>query len=58
MDNKAHFGIFGGRYVIETIMPALFELEETYQEAMKDKTFLDVSGDRHRSIMLKSCPSV
>lgn len=40
-DRKGHFGIFGGRYVIETLMPALFELEEVYKEAMNDKKFQD-----------------
>ena len=40
-DRKGHFGIFGGRYVIETLMPALFELEEVYKEAMSDKKFQD-----------------
>lgn len=34
-----HFGIFGGRYVPETLMPALLELEEAYKEIRFDKTF-------------------
>lgn len=34
-----HFGIFGGRYVPETLMPALLELEETYNEIRFDETF-------------------
>lgn len=34
-----HFGIFGGRYVPETLMPALLELEQTYNEIRFDKTF-------------------
>lgn len=40
-DKKGHFGIFGGRYVAETLMPALIELEETYKAARKDKAFRD-----------------
>jgi tryptophan synthase beta chain len=40
-DNKGHFGIFGGRYVAETLMPALIELEEVYRTARKDKRFRD-----------------
>ena len=40
-DKKGHFGIFGGRYVAETLMPALIELEEVYKAARKDKHFRD-----------------
>ena len=38
-DKNGHFGIFGGRYAAETLMPALIELEKAYQAAQKDKTF-------------------
>lgn len=31
-DTKGHFGIYGGRYVGETLMPALLELEAAYRE--------------------------
>ena len=34
-----HFGIFGGRYVPETLMPALLELEEAYRQIRHDETF-------------------
>ncbi|MBA3037993.1 MAG: tryptophan synthase subunit beta, partial [Desulfobacterium sp.] len=27
-DSNGHFGIYGGRYVGETLMPAILELEE------------------------------
>ncbi|HET6459565.1 MAG TPA: tryptophan synthase subunit beta [Syntrophales bacterium] len=40
-DKKGHFGLFGGRYVAETLMPALIELEETYRISRKDKRFRD-----------------
>jgi tryptophan synthase beta chain len=36
---EGHFGIFGGRYVPETLMPALLELEEAYKEIRFDKEF-------------------
>jgi tryptophan synthase beta chain len=32
-DATGHFGPFGGKYVIETLMPALAELEEAYEKA-------------------------
>ncbi len=38
-DKGGHFGIFGGRYASETLMPALIELERAYSTAKKDKTF-------------------
>ena len=38
-DAGGHFGEFGGRYVPETLMPALIELESAYREAKKDAGF-------------------
>ncbi len=40
-DSKGHFGQFGGRYVSETLMPALLELEQAYKYYKKDKKFKD-----------------
>ena len=31
-DKRGHFGQYGGKYVIETLMPALEELERLYNE--------------------------
>ncbi len=38
-DQKGHFGPYGGRYVPETLMPALLELEEAYRAAQSDPEF-------------------
>lgn len=38
-DAKGHFGIYGGRYVPETLMPALFELEKAYRKIKRDPEF-------------------
>jgi tryptophan synthase beta chain len=38
-DNSGHFGRFGGRYVSETLIPALLELEEAYNHYRNDKEF-------------------
>ncbi len=38
-DKYGHFGIFGGRYAAETLMPALIELEIADKAAQKDKAF-------------------
>jgi tryptophan synthase beta chain len=38
-DARGHFGQFGGKYVIETLMPALDSLERLYEEARYDPKF-------------------
>ncbi|CCQ91706.1 Tryptophan synthase, beta subunit [Nitrospina gracilis 3/211] len=38
-DATGHFGQFGGKYVIETLMPALTELERIYNETRQDPEF-------------------
>ncbi|WP_097091586.1 tryptophan synthase subunit beta [Novosphingobium sp. Chol11] len=38
-DASGHFGSFGGRYVAETLMPLILELEKVYKEAKQDPTF-------------------
>lgn len=38
-DERGHFGAFGGRYVGETLMPALLELEEAWNKHKKDDSF-------------------
>jgi tryptophan synthase beta chain len=38
-DARGHFGIYGGRFVAETLMPPLDELNEAYQKFMKDPDF-------------------
>ena len=38
-DKRGRFGLYGGRYVPETLMPALLELEREYAKAAKDRRF-------------------
>jgi len=38
-DNMGHFGEFGGRFVSETLMPALIQLDEAYQKYRNDTEF-------------------
>jgi tryptophan synthase beta chain len=38
-DRRGHFGVYGGRYVAETLMPALTELERAYAKVRRDRTF-------------------
>lgn len=37
---KGHFGIFGGQFVPETLMPALDELEAAYETLRNDSSFI------------------
>ena len=39
-DKNGRFGIYGGRYVAETLVPALEELSEQYELIKKDEKFL------------------
>jgi tryptophan synthase beta chain len=38
-DERGHFGIYGGRFVAETLMPLILELEKAYAQAKNDPAF-------------------
>jgi tryptophan synthase beta chain len=38
-DEAGHFGLYGGRFVAETLMPLILELEEAYEAAKRDPAF-------------------
>src|SRR5688572_3842914 len=38
-DERGHFGIYGGRFVAETLMPLILDLERAYNEAKNDPAF-------------------
>jgi tryptophan synthase beta chain len=38
-DAEGHFGAYGGRFVAETLMPLLLDLEKAYEAAKKDPSF-------------------
>jgi tryptophan synthase beta chain len=38
-DSQGRFGPYGGRYVPETLMPALLELESAYAKVRRDRRF-------------------
>ena len=40
-DERGHFGVYGGRYIGETLMPILLALEAAYRGAMGDAAFRD-----------------
>jgi tryptophan synthase beta chain len=38
-DEQGHFGIYGGRFVAETLMPLILDLERAYNDAKADASF-------------------
>ncbi len=40
-DANGHFGPYGGRYVAETLMPLILDLETAYEKAKTDQSFID-----------------
>ena len=56
-DEDGHFGIYGGRYAPEMLIPALVELDKVYKLAKKDPKFekeyfyfLSLAVDNHPSV--------
>ena len=45
-DERGHFGLYGGRFVAETLMPLILDLERAYNDAKADPSFL-AEMDRH-----------
>ena len=45
-DARGRYGIYGGRYVPETLIPALDELAEAYRDASADPAFRDAFAER------------
>lgn len=44
-DERGHFGQFGGRYVAETLMPLILDLERHYEAAKADPAFAEQFED-------------
>jgi tryptophan synthase beta chain len=40
-DERGHFGIYGGRYVAETLIPLVLQVEQAYVEAKADPAFAE-----------------
>lgn len=40
-DDRGHFGLYGGRFVAETLMPLILDLEKAYDAAKADQSFID-----------------
>jgi tryptophan synthase beta chain len=55
-DRLGHFGPFGGRYVAETLMPALLELEASYRQLRRDRGFVREVRDYLREYAGRETP--
>ena len=55
-DENGHFGPYGGKYVPETLMPALEELEEAYLRARNDDDFMQELAYLQRSFVGRPTP--
>ncbi|WOE76617.1 tryptophan synthase subunit beta [Parasphingorhabdus sp. SCSIO 66989] len=44
-DDRGHFGDYGGRYVAETLMPLILDLEKEYRAAQDDPAFAEEFDD-------------
>lgn len=55
-DASGHFGPYGGKFVPETLMPALKELESAYVKAKADPTFWDELDELFRTYVGRPTP--
>jgi len=55
-DKSGHYGQFGGRYVAETLMPALIELDAAYQKLRRDRDFQREVADYLREYAGRETP--
>lgn len=55
-DESGHFGPYGGKFVPETLMPALDELEEAYLQARNDKEFMEELAYLQRTFIGRPTP--
>jgi tryptophan synthase beta chain len=55
-DRNGHYGEFGGRYVSETLMPALLELEAAYREWRREAGFQAELRSRLREYVGRPTP--
>lgn len=55
-DDNGHFGIFGGRYVAETLMPLVLDVERAYAEAKIDPSFRAEFDELNRDYIGRPSP--
>lgn len=55
-DQQGHFGNFGGRFVPETLMPLILEIEKAYREAQADPDFARDLTYHHKHLTGRPSP--
>jgi tryptophan synthase beta chain len=55
-DQHGKFGIYGGRFVAETLMPLILELERAYEDAKKDPAYAAEIKDLHTHYVGRPSP--
>ena len=55
-DADGHFGLFGGRYVAETLMPLILDLEQAYRDAKADPAFKAQMDDLMKNFVGRPSP--
>lgn len=55
-DDKGKFGIYGGRFVAETLMPAVLELGKVYEQIKQDKSFWNEFDDLMKNYVGRPSP--
>ncbi|WP_262693776.1 tryptophan synthase subunit beta [Kordiimonas aquimaris] len=55
-DEKGHFGNYGGRYVSETLMPLVMQVEQEFKAAMQDEKFLAELDELNRQYIGRPSP--
>ena len=55
-DSDGNFGLFGGRYVAETLMPLIIELEKAYSDALGDQGFINEINQFSRDYIGRESP--
>ena len=55
-DERGFFGIFGGRFVAETLMPIVLDLEQAYEAAKKDPAFVAELAELNRTYSGRPSP--
>ncbi len=55
-DAEGHFGMYGGRYVAETLMPLILDLERTWRDARDDSAFWKTFDDLGRHYIGRPSP--
>ncbi len=55
-NKNGKYGEYGGRFVPETLMSALYQLEETYNSAKSDKIFINELNDLQKNYNGRETP--